>query len=345
MAEQVKKTIFLAGLGGGYDIFGCLPYYFKLKSSGIADVTLLNYSFTKYTVLSKHSVQLTPVLFRVGPQKKKADWLTDDVYFPEQLLANELNTIIYVILCDASKTRIDLITEAYRYLIKIYTTIDELVLIDGGSDVLLTGTEHALGTPLEDMTHARAVDFLTENEVKSKYIVVIGVNLEVGHGVLKSDIDARLTALSSDAIFTWLWQYEKDVDVRHYVEIFQRCRPHRSIVHSLISAALQGHRGYYLPEHLRSRITKSVIDLSEQTCLSIAYHFDDVVRHCVYFKRLLPQMYLNQAHNVIYTSISRNRASSEPQSQKVETVKSQDKKIPFFAQSISFSEDTKILNE
>ncbi len=47
--------------------------------------------------------------------------------------------------------------------------------------------------------------------------------IEVGHGVHKSDIDARIAALSSDAIFTWLWQYAHDDDVRRYVEIFHCC--------------------------------------------------------------------------------------------------------------------------
>ena len=76
--------------------------------------------------------------------------------------------------------------------------------------------------------------------VKAKYIVVIDVILEVGHGVFKSDMDARLDALSSDAIFTWLWKYEHDPDVCRYVEIFHRCSPQQSIVHSLICATLPG---------------------------------------------------------------------------------------------------------
>ncbi|CAF4802522.1 unnamed protein product [Rotaria sp. Silwood1] len=266
MTSKTSKTIFLAGCGGGYDIFGGLPYYFKIKSNGIDDVTLINYTFTTHTLLSQYSQQLTTVLFRIDPRTDIA-WLTDDVYFPEQRLANELHVPIYAILCDYIKTRIELIVEAYRYLIH-GRTIDELVLIDGGSDVLLTGNELELGTPIEDMSHARAVDLLSSDEVKSKYIVVIGTNLEVGHGVLKSNIDARLTALSSDAIFTWLWQYEDDDDIRRYVEIFHRCCPRQSIVHSLICAALQGHQGYYLPEHLRSRITKSVVELDRKTPLS-----------------------------------------------------------------------------
>ncbi|CAF4067283.1 unnamed protein product [Rotaria sordida] len=90
MTSDTSRTIFLAGCGGGYDIFG------------------------------------------------------DNVYFPEQRLANELHVPVYAILCDYVETHIELIVEAYRYLMQ-GCIIDDLVLIDGGSDVLLTGNELQLG--------------------------------------------------------------------------------------------------------------------------------------------------------------------------------------------------------
>ncbi len=71
----------------------------KIKSNGIDDVTLINYTFTTHTLLRQYSQQLTKVLFRIDPRTNVA-WLTDDVYFPEQHLANELHVSIYAILCD-----------------------------------------------------------------------------------------------------------------------------------------------------------------------------------------------------------------------------------------------------
>jgi hypothetical protein len=189
------------------------------------------------------------------------------------------------------------------------------------------------------VSHARAVDLLSSDEVKSKYIVVIGTNLEVGHGVLKSDIDARLTALSSNAIFTWLWQYEDDDNVRRYVEIFHHCCPRQSIVHSLICASLQGHRGYYLPEHLRGRITKSVVELGEETCISIGYHFDDVMRHNVYFKRLTTAMNLHQVYDTIYDTISHDLSSVESGSSHRSISISQNAQLPHFIQGVFSSEN------
>jgi hypothetical protein len=151
------------------------------------------------------------------------------------------------------------------------------------------------------MSHVRAIQLLSSDEVKSKYIAVIGINIDVGHGILQSDIDARLTALSPYAIFTWLWQYEYDDDVRRYADIFSRCCSAHSIVHSLVCAALQGHTGYYLPEHLRGRIHKSRVELSEKTCVSIGYNLDDVMRDNVYLERLTPEMNLKEVHHAIYS--------------------------------------------
>jgi hypothetical protein len=150
------------------------------------------------------------------------------------------------------------------------------------------------------MSHARAVHFLSSNQVKAKYIFVIGTNIDIGHGVLQSDIDARLATLSSSTVFKWLWQYEDD-NVRRYVDIVSHCNPQHSIVHSLICAALEGQRGYYLPEHLRGRIHKSIVPLNEETCLSIGYYFDDVMRDNIYFDRLTPEMNLKKVHETIYS--------------------------------------------
>ena len=138
------------------------------------------------------------------------------------------------------------------------------------------------------MSHARAIQLLSSNEVKSRYLAVIGTNVDVGHHVRQSDINARLVALSPYAVYTWLWQYEYDDYVRRYVDIFSRCCPRHSIVHSLVCAALKGKRGYYLPKHLRGRIDKSRVDLSEQTCISTSYHLIDVLRENIYVEQLTP---------------------------------------------------------
>jgi hypothetical protein len=149
MTSATSKTVFLSGCGGGYDVFGGLPHYFKMKSYGNNDVTLINYTLTRPALLSDYSQQLTTLLYRVDPIRN-VSWLTNDIYFPEQRLANELQVPIYAIICNYDETRIELIIEAYKYLIK-GRSIDEIILVDCGSDILLTGNEQQLGKHIFDV--------------------------------------------------------------------------------------------------------------------------------------------------------------------------------------------------
>jgi hypothetical protein len=143
MINSTCNKVFLSGCGGGYDLFGGLPLYFKMKNEGNHEITLINYTFTQRSLLSKYSQQLTTLLFRIDPITN-ISWLTDEIYFSEQRLSNELQVSIYAIICNYDETRIELIIEAYEYLIK-GQIIDEIILMDCGSDSLLTGNEQQLG--------------------------------------------------------------------------------------------------------------------------------------------------------------------------------------------------------
>jgi hypothetical protein len=111
MINSTYKKVFLSGCGGGYDLFGGLPLYFKMKNEGNHEITLINYTFTQRSLLSKYSQQLTTLLFRIDPITN-ISWLTDEIYFPEQRLSNELQVSIYAIICNYDETRIELIIEA-----------------------------------------------------------------------------------------------------------------------------------------------------------------------------------------------------------------------------------------
>eukprot|EP00438_Fugacium_kawagutii_P033965 Skav229530 [mRNA] locus=scaffold451:123368:126989:+ [translate_table: standard] len=65
---------------------------------------------------------------------------------------------------------------------------DALVLCDGGCDVLLTGAETGLATPVEDMAHLKAVLPL---DIPEKYIMALGANVDCGHGVVQAELDRR----------------------------------------------------------------------------------------------------------------------------------------------------------
>jgi hypothetical protein len=90
-----------------------------------------------------------------------------------------------------------------------------------------------------------------------------------------------------------------------------------------------------LPEYLRGRVTKSIVELSEETCTSIGYHLNDVMRHNVYFKRLTPEMKLKQVYDTIYDAISQGLSSAESASSP-----SQNTQLPRFVQDVFSSEKT-----
>ena len=52
-------------------------------------------------------------------------------------------------------------------------------MVDGGCDVLLSGNECKLGTPVEDMMHIKAISFFSELKL---FVCAIGMNCDVGKG-------------------------------------------------------------------------------------------------------------------------------------------------------------------
>jgi hypothetical protein len=63
---------------------------------------------------------------------------------------------------------------AYRYLIE-RLSIDVVVLVDGGTDILLSGDESALGTPVEDITSLAAAAGLV---VAVKLVTCLGFGVD-----------------------------------------------------------------------------------------------------------------------------------------------------------------------
>lgn len=85
---------------------------------------------------------VVPYLARVEHSTKGCD-----DYFPERYLAELLSVPVWAI----EKVGVAPVRDAYRHLIETLD-LDAIVLIDGGTDILMRGDEAGLGTPAEDMT-------------------------------------------------------------------------------------------------------------------------------------------------------------------------------------------------
>ena len=105
---QNRKRILFIGIGGGCDIFGCLPlYYIEKETILTSKIILPNLTFTSLHTLKQASKkqnvkQVHKWVFLVHPisssLQRPNNKMEEDKYFPEQRLANYLQHPIYTIV-------------------------------------------------------------------------------------------------------------------------------------------------------------------------------------------------------------------------------------------------------
>lgn len=125
---------------------------------------------------------------------------------------------------------------------------------------------------------------------KSSFLCAIGANVDVEHGVVERELVERLLHLHQNGILlvgkTMSAPVRNDDDddadvvsadpeAQFFCKIVKQCRPIQTIVQSLAVAAIEGHRGFYTPEHLVPRIGRNKIPLS---ALTSTFFILDLVR-------------------------------------------------------------------
>lgn len=182
--------ILLAGAGGGFDVYAALPLYARLRALG-KRVHLANLSFTYLG--GTQAKQLTRALYAVD-----ANTGGGEDYFPERTLARFLSrdgeaTTVYAL----DKLGVAPVREAYEHLVSALE-IDAIVLVDGGTDILMTGDEAGLGTPAEDMTSLAAVAVI---DAPTRLVACIGFGIDAFHGVCHAHWLENVAALTADGAF------------------------------------------------------------------------------------------------------------------------------------------------
>ncbi|WP_324193743.1 DUF1152 domain-containing protein [Nocardia otitidiscaviarum] len=179
------ERVLIAGAGGGFDVLCGLPLAFALNERG-KTVHLANMTFTPVTRTTAQEV--TSGLFEVGP-----DTTGSARYFPEKHLAVWMREHGYrdrVFL--VRKGGPAAVTRAYTWLAR-ELDIDALVLVDGGTDLLMTGDEAGLGTPVEDITSLLAAHAL---DVPVKLAACVGFGVDTYHGVCHAHFLENVAALA-----------------------------------------------------------------------------------------------------------------------------------------------------
>ncbi|MFI5915200.1 DUF1152 domain-containing protein [Dactylosporangium sp. NPDC051541] len=237
-ALEPATRILLSGAGGGFDVYAALPLALALWDRG-AEVHLANLSFAPLTLvpdgrwLDENVAAVTPDVARHVS------------YFPELTLAHWLDAegrpaTVYAL----RRTGVQPLRAAYRELVSTLD-LDAIVLVDGGTDILLRGDESRLGTPAEDIGSLAAVAGL---DVPIKLVASLGFGIDAYHGVNHVQVLENLEALDHEGGYLGALSIPSDSrEARLYrdaVAAAQAATPQRpSIVNGQIAAALVGDSG------------------------------------------------------------------------------------------------------
>ncbi|MGW2373299.1 MULTISPECIES: DUF1152 domain-containing protein [Kitasatospora] len=233
------ERILVAGAGGGFDVYAGLPIALALRAAG-KEVHLANLSFTHLYGLPGE-VWLEPDVARIGP-----DTAAPEGYFPERTLARWLRLHGMPDTVWAFPTvGVRLLREAYRRLVA-HLGVDAVLLVDGGTDILMRGDEAGLGTPEEDMASLAAVAGLTE--VPERLVACLGFGVDAHHGVNHALVLENLAAI--DRAGGYLGAFSIPRGSREgalYLDAVEHARAafpqHPSIVNGSVAAALRGEFG------------------------------------------------------------------------------------------------------
>ena len=297
-------TIILSGCGGGCDIFGCIPTFFELRDKNPnQNIVLISLSFTdliglkllaKKNKIKSYNTENSSTLFKIDAKDLNPDdsnFSKFFTYFPEYFISLHLNQPVYLIIIFSST--IKSINQDYKLIMNEHKKIEEIYLIDGGCDALLSGRESDLATPVEDMMHLKA---LKDFKIK-KYVCAIGMTCDCRR-LPVSELEERLEYLEQYCYLRNVWSLE-DPNVKKYYDIFNNSDTSNSIVHSLICARLEGKTGKYLPKQLKSRIKENDIELDDLIITFVKYNYDDLIKDFEYINDLEDEMTLKQVDHVI----------------------------------------------
>ena len=272
-----SQRVLVAGAGGGFDVYAGLPIYQRLRSLGV-NAFLANLSFTHLEDTTAR--RLTRALYAV-----QAENTGSEIYFPERTLARFLSqgkdsVTVYAF----QKLGVAPVREGYAHLVQMLE-LDAIILVDGGTDILMRGDEQNLGTPTEDATSLAAV---AQIAVPTKMVACIGFGIDAYHGVCHANWLENVAALVSrgaffgaSALLKSMPEVQLYIDAVTYAESAGVRQP--SIVNSSIVSALEGRFGDY---HRGARTLDSKLFINPLMSLLWMFDLAGVASQNLYLNRL-----------------------------------------------------------
>lgn len=248
------KTVLIGGCGGGYDVTSGLPLYFALRAQG-KQVLLANLSFTDlHRKVADDKSKYCDKCVKVTHDMKVEE--TANTYFPEFYLSQwfwERFSERVPIFTFNRESGVTQLSKAYSKICSEHM-VDAIVLVDGGTDSLMFGSEEKMGTPVEDQSSIVAANSV---EGVSKYLAAIGFGVDTFHGVSHGLFLENVAALERDGGFLGCFSVPiNSLEGGLYLEGYQAIARHMqpSIVCASITDAMQGHFGNH---HSTKRTGKS----------------------------------------------------------------------------------------
>ncbi|WP_405013658.1 DUF1152 domain-containing protein [Kitasatospora sp. NBC_01539] len=236
---KAAERILIAGAGGGFDIYAGLPIALALRAAG-KEVHLANLSFSHLYGLDA-DVWLEPDVAAIRPDTRSAEG-----YFPERTLARwlRLHGMPDTVWAFAS-VGVQPLRAAYRALTR-HLDVDAVLLVDGGTDILLRGDESGLGTPEEDMASLGALAGLPD--IPERLVACLGFGIDAYHGVNHALVLENLAALEREGGYLGAFSLPRGSrEGALYLDAVEHARAvfpeHPSIVHGSVAAALRGEFG------------------------------------------------------------------------------------------------------
>jgi hypothetical protein len=272
------RNILVAGAGGGFDVYAGLPLAFALRRGG-AQVHLASLSFSELELMDREAWVAEHVA-AVRPDTDSPDW-----YFPERTLARWLAaqgqpSTVYAF----PPLGVQPLRAAYRHLVE-RLDIDAVVLVDGGTDILLRGDESDLGTPVEDITSLAAVAAL---DVPVKLVTSLGFGIDAYDGVNHVQVLENLAALDREGGYLGALSIPgsswEAVLYRDAVADAQAATPDRpSIVQGQIAAATSGAFG---DVRFTSRTGSGELFVNPLMAVYFTVDLDKLAARCLYLDRI-----------------------------------------------------------
>ncbi|WP_223166905.1 DUF1152 domain-containing protein [Nonomuraea sp. SYSU D8015] len=275
---EASHRILVAGAGGGFDVYAGLPLALALREQG-KEVHLANLSFSRLDALDL-DVWLAEDVAAVGPDTCSRDW-----YLPERALARWLHgqgmpATVYAF----PKAGVQPLRAAYARLAE-HLGLDAIVLVDGGTDILMRGDESGLGTPVEDMASLAAVHGL---DLPQKIVACLGFGVDAYHGVNHAQVLENLAALEREGAYLGAFSLSRATKPGAlYLDAVAHAQAempgHLSIVNGSIAAAIRGEFG---DVRFTERTRGSELFINPLMAIYFAVDLDGLARRSLYLDRI-----------------------------------------------------------